>query len=242
MPQSRGMVKVAPRGTPPLTIIDAIGNAVDWIVDFVPYFIDAYNTMSGTTNEFESRQLADKVQGFWSYIWSQAYIFYVEDLVVTYHGKDTETYRTGTGTQTGVQTNAKIFREYKFKTTISERDWDVVSGMWSETAQNIASRNTSVINLIGGMVEDWWNRQTGYNIAKEYLKKRREFLRKLDGIDLSISSSMFEPADVKMTEYSYQVFPGQQETTYSLAFKEVAALEDVPYDTGMDAIEPGASV
>jgi hypothetical protein len=242
MPQSRGMVKIAPRGESTIGILDAIGNAADWIVDFVPYFIDFYNTMQGSTNEFTSRQIADEVQGFWAYIWNRGYTFYADDIQVIYHGKDTETFRTGTGTETGVQTNAEVFREYKIKTTISERDWDVVNGMWTKTGQNVHNRNTNIGDLIVGAVQDWWDAQTGYNIAKQYLEKRMEYLRDLDGVDLTISSSMFKPADVKMTEYTYQVTAGQQETTYSLAFKEVSGLKDVPYDTGQDAVEPGAGV
>jgi hypothetical protein len=240
MPQSRGMVKIAPAGSGTIGILDALGAVSDWIVDFVPYFIDFYNTMQDSTNEFDSRQLTDSVQGFWSYIMDMGYTFYVDDLQVIYHGKDTETFRTGTGTSTGVQTNKDVYREYKMKTTISERDWDVVNRMWSKNAQNLHNRDMNPLDYISGAFQDYWNASGGYNIALEYLEKRQKFLRDLDGVDLTISSSMFLPANVKMTEYTYQVTAGQQETTYTLSFKEVTSEEDVQNNTGQDAIEPGA--
>lgn len=242
MPQSRGMVKIVPRGSGnDLTIADAIGSAVDWAVDFLPYFLDFYNSMSGSTNEYTTRQITDTYQNFWTYLIQQGYMFYVEDLQVTFHGKNTETYRTGTGTSTGVQTNSEGYREFTFKTTISERDYDVVSGMWGKTAQNVHNRNTNLFDLVSGAAQDWWNSKTGYNIALQYLEKRQKFLRELEDVDIRISSSMFEGADVKMIDYSYTVPVGQQETIYNLKFKETKELTDVTGDTGQDAIESGAT-
>lgn len=247
MPQSRGMVKIMPRGKEG-EWWDPLKDAEDWIVDFIPYFVDFYNGMIDNTNEFDSRQATDVIQNFWNYVIRGGYLFYVDDIQVTYHGKDTETFRTGDGKSTGVQTNKEVYREYKFKTVISERDFDVVSGTWSKTTQNAHSTTNGMTDVyaqdwVSGFIQDWWNASTGYNIAFQYLDKRKKFLRDLDGADLTISSSMFETADVKMTEYSYQVAAGQQETTYTLAFKEVSSLEDISGDTsantGVDSIEPG---
>ena len=243
MPQSRGMVKITPVGKEG-SILDPLKDAGDWIVDFVPFVMDFYNNMMDSTNEFDSRQAVDKVQSFWEYVVKGGYIFYADDLQVIYHGKDTETFRTGTGTQTGVQTNKDVYREFKVKTTISERDYDIISGEWSKTNQNWHSTangmtDVGIGDFLSGAVQDWWNATTGYSIAFQYLDKRQKFLRDLDGVDLTISSSMFKTANVKMTEYTYQVAAGQQETTYTLTFKEVTGEEDVQANTGQDAIEPG---
>ena len=258
MPQSRGMVKIVPKDNSgnDLSIEDAIGGAVDWVVDYIPFFVDFYNTVTGSTNEYTDRQIIDTYQNFWTYVFNSGYMFYVEDFQLTYHGKDTETFQTGTGTQQGVQTNEESYREFAFKTTISERDYDIVSGMWTKTAQNIHnfsganSLDVSLADWISGAAQDIWNSATGYSIAWTYLDKRQQFLTDLDGKDLRISSSMFKAADVKMTKYSYLVPSGQQETIYNLEFKEVVGLEDIistdslgnstAASTTVNAIEPGA--
>ena len=238
MPQSRGMIKIVPKSDDDLTILDAIENAIDWAVDYLPYFIDFYNTVSDSTNEYTDREIIDTYQSFWYDVWEAGYMFYVEDFQLTFHGKNTETYRTGNGTSSGIQTNKESYREFAFKTTISERDWDVVKGYWSNTMQ--AVRKKDFLGLPSAEFKDWGDSVIGYNIIWQYLKKRQAFLRDLENVDITISSSMFESADVKMTEYSYVVPVGQQETIYSLKFKEVVDLEDTDYTTGQDAIEAGS--
>lgn len=265
MPLSRGMVKVEVRGenNEDLTVESVFNSLGDWTMEYLPYVLDFSNWITGRVNNEYDRELVDKVQQWWNTVWNKNYMFYGEDVEVIYHGSDTETFETGTGTQTGVQTNQESYREFRMKTTISPRDYDVIDPIggnaWSKSS--VLQRSGEDLGIFGFVfpflqISDFfmnliYNTTGGgntrnpeaRNVIENYLRKRQNFFIEIfnnNGTNIApqpnpspavgnlrISSSLFKPADVKLTECTCQTPIGQQESIFTFHFVEVKQLEDI---------------
>ena len=76
----------------------------------------------------------------------------------------------------------------------------------------------------------------------EYLTKRYKFIQNLDTYaTVNVSSTLFPPMQMQLTQLLYNVPSGQQETTFTITLTQVTALSTTTANnTGMDTMnEPG---
>lgn len=231
MAQTRGMIKITP-GTSTsgeITIENAIQSTGDWLADQIPAVLNLFNWMTGSHNDAADQNLTNEIQELWNEIVDQGNMFYAEDFQYTYFGKNTQQFATSSGGTTAPQTNAQSYAQVQFKTTISQRDPDLAA--YASVLQG------------GSILSDIFDTIAGTEVTTEYLTKRYKFIQHLDDYaTLNISSTLFPPMQMQLTQLLYNVPSGQQETTFTITLTQVTDLTTTSQNTGqatMDASEPG---
>lgn len=234
----RGLIKIEPVGGGGLLYTMASIN--DFLAEYTPIADSFSNWLRNKQGDYGSQdQMRDNQQAA-AYL-KGGYALYGEELEILFHKSQTdgyygiEDYGQNGGNQEVVHTNETSYREIKFKTTISIRDPDLPIGpvdaarrgdMWGILTQTITYGIDSLL---------------GVDELKAYFKKRANFLRDLDDVEVKVSSLMFNPLIGYITADRMTMQAGQTEAQYDVGVKEVvkAIVSDPKVSTGAVTIEPG---
>lgn len=232
----QGLIKIestkSGRGVP---LFDLIYGAQGLVAEYAPLAINISNDLTGQQRSASQDETLREMQEMATYM-NGGYILYADDLNLIFHNKQTDSYN-GVGGNTNVRTNLTPYRELKFKTTITERDSTLPTGM----TEAIRNRSWNPLDYISQAFFGWLDSLSGTEQIKAYYKYRQGFLRDLDDVEIVCSSTMFAPLKpAYITASQMNMSSGSTDATFDINIKEVSQLGDSgDTTTNASAVEPG---
>ncbi len=230
----RGLIKIEATGSGSGGLFDSLIGINDFLAETAPYATGLTNWFKGKQTDFDEQEDMRNNQQFATYL-KGGYLLYADNLEVIFHQAETEGFR-GPGGNNEVTTNKDPFREIKWQTTISPRDKDLPVGPTD------ALRNGSgLFDILTQSVQYLADKAMGIAEIKAYYKKRAEFLRDLDQVEVKVSSTMFKPLIGYIVASKYTMQAGAPEAVYDISVKE--SMENISASSASTqrgiAIEPG---
>lgn len=238
----RGLIKIQPKGGGDI-LQWGIAGTKDVLAEYSPIVTSFLNWLQGDKRMQydQSTDLADD-QRYATYL-TGGYSLYGEELELLYHGKETQSYTgidttqqptfnvnsgdsqinyQGTNPEV-IKTNEQAYREIKFKTTISIRDPDLPITGYTEWVRADWTQKLNPLYILQQGVQYGIDHLTGTEELKAYFRKRAEFLRDLDDIEVSVSSLMFNPLDGFIVSDRMTMQAGQTEAQFDIQVTELVS-------------------
>lgn len=233
---ARGLIKIMPGGgTGGLGF--AIIDVNDFLAEMAPQVGGVLNWLQGAASQEVTADQQRDWQRQSAYL-AGGYSLYADSLEVMYHNVGTQQYN-GMGANGSVATNAESFREVKFTTQVTQRDPDLPDALTDVTRRG----SWNPLDYVGAIIQNALDSATGVQQLKAFYKKRAEFLRDLDDVEVEVTSVMFNPIKkAYITSSSMKMEGGRTEAFFDVTIKETSELKAPdPNDNTHAIAEPGTS-